>query len=109
MAVECAHRKLFGLQYHPEVMHSERGTATLRHFLFGIADIPADWKIENVLEEEMQKLRQTVRSRAASFGFRVPRCNHHILLGTSLCPKPQTGLIPAISAVCCGPQWVLNL
>ena len=63
MAVECAERKLFGLQYHPEVMHSERGSATLRHFLFGIADIPADWKMENVLEEEMQKLRQTVRVR----------------------------------------------
>ncbi|KAK9831472.1 hypothetical protein WJX81_008476 [Elliptochloris bilobata] len=60
VAVECAERKLFGLQYHPEVMHSERGTATLRQFLFGIAGIPADWKIENVLEEEMQKLRQTV-------------------------------------------------
>ena len=63
VAVECAERKLFGLQYHPEVMHSERGTATLRRFLFGIADIPADWKIENVLEEEMQKLRQTVRTQ----------------------------------------------
>lgn len=61
VAVENAQRKLFGLQYHPEVMHSERGMATLRRFLFDVAAIPADWKIENVLEEEMEKLRQTVQ------------------------------------------------
>lgn len=81
MAVECAERKLFGLQYHPEVMHSERGTATLRHFLFGIADIPADWKIENVLEEEMQKLRQTVRSQCRP---------QRILIGTHRFPHRHT-------------------
>ena len=61
MAVENAERKLFGLQYHPEVMHSERGMDTLRRFLFDVAAIPGDWKIENVLEEEMEKLRQTVQ------------------------------------------------
>ena len=51
---------LYGLQYHPEVQHSERGMATLRRFLFGIARIPADWKIESVLEEEMAKIREKV-------------------------------------------------
>lgn len=60
VAVEAAGRKLFGLQYHPEVQHSERGTQTLKHFLQQIAKLPADWKIEQVLEEEMQKIRQLV-------------------------------------------------
>jgi len=62
VAVEDAQRRLFGLQYHPEVMHSERGTATLRNFLFGIAGVAADWQIESVLAEELEKLRQTARA-----------------------------------------------
>ena len=60
VALECPDRLLYGLQYHPEVQHSSRGVATLRHFLFGIAKIPADWRIENILEEELAKIRQLV-------------------------------------------------
>ena len=61
VAIENKQRRLYGLQYHPEVQHSERGIATLRRFLFGIAKMPADWKIENVLKEEMEKIRGLVR------------------------------------------------
>ena len=60
VAVENAADRMYGLQYHPEVQHSERGGATLRRFLFGIARIPADWKMENVLEEELAKIRAKV-------------------------------------------------
>ena len=62
VAIENKQRRLYGLQYHPEVQHSERGIATLRRFLFGIAKMPADWKIENVLKEEMEKIRGLVRA-----------------------------------------------
>ena len=60
VAVECPSKRIYGLQYHPEVMHSDRGTPTLRHFLLQIAGMEPDWKIENVLEEEMEKIRRTV-------------------------------------------------
>jgi len=33
---------------------------TLMHFLFGIAKLKADWKLENILEEELEKLRRQV-------------------------------------------------
>ncbi len=33
---------------------------TLKHFLFGIAKLKADWKLENILEEELEKLRRQV-------------------------------------------------
>ena len=65
VAIENKQRRLYGLQYHPEVQHSERGIATLRRFLFGIAKMPADWKIENVLKEEMEKIRGLVRASSA--------------------------------------------
>lgn len=61
VAIENPAANLYGLQYHPEVQHSERGIATLRRFLFDISKVPADWKIENVLDEEMAKIRATVR------------------------------------------------
>ena len=35
---------------------------TLKHFLFGIAKLKADWKLENILEEELEKLRRQVMS-----------------------------------------------
>lgn len=60
VAIENPAANLYGLQYHPEVQHSERGIATLRRFLFDISKVPADWKIENVLDEEMAKIRATV-------------------------------------------------
>jgi GMP synthase (glutamine-hydrolysing) A subunit len=42
VAIEDPKRKFFGLQYHPEVVHSKRGLETIRHFLTGIAgaDVP---------------------------------------------------------------------
>jgi len=60
VAIENPARRLYGLQYHPEVAHSERGGATLDRFLFGIAAVPADWRIESVLDEEMAKIAEAV-------------------------------------------------
>jgi GMP synthase (glutamine-hydrolysing) len=59
--VECPTRRLYGLQYHPEVVHSKNGVRTLKQFLFEVARIPADWKMSNVLEEEMAKISGVVR------------------------------------------------
>lgn len=39
---------------------SERGGETLRHFLFDIAGMTGDWKMEDVLKEEMEKIRLQV-------------------------------------------------
>ena len=154
MGIENPERKIFGLQYHPEVVHSERGAETIRcgcaggrwlggtllgwrmgvsseaedahgqagsqafvlrpprlcellpscclqtlllaellpraphvlpadatalllprtrrHFLFDIAQMSGDWKMENVLEEEMEKIRSQVGGRGRSRGQRSP-------------------------------------
>ena len=63
VAIENQARRYYGLQYHPEVKHTDRGMETLKHFLFGIAKLTADWKLENILEEELEKLRQQVRKQ----------------------------------------------
>lgn len=61
MAIQNPGAQLFGLQYHPEVVHSKNGVKTLKQFLFGVAAINADWKMANVLDEEMAKIRSLVR------------------------------------------------
>ena len=66
MAIQNPGAKLFGLQYHPEVVHSTNGTKTLKQFLFGVAGIKADWKMSNVLDEEMAKIAAMVRHTPAS-------------------------------------------
>lgn len=61
VAIENQQQRIYALQYHPEVRHSVRGNEVLRRFLFHIAKISPDWKIENVLEEALEKLRKVVR------------------------------------------------
>ena len=67
VAIENQGRQCYGLQYHPEVRHSDKGMETLKHFLFGIAKLKADWKLENILDEELEKLRRQVRAHAWLF------------------------------------------
>ena len=63
VAIENQAKRCYGLQYHPEVKHTDRGMETVKHFLFGIAKLDADWKLENILEEELEKLRQQVHKQ----------------------------------------------
>lgn len=68
VAIENQKNRYYGLQYHPEVKHTDRGMETLKHFLFGIAKLNADWKLENILEEELEKLRQQVHKQLLCHG-----------------------------------------
>lgn len=60
MGIENPTRRIYGLQYHPEVVHSERGKETVQRFLFELCKLTGDWKMESVLQEEMEKIRQQV-------------------------------------------------
>ena len=53
-------RRLFGLQFHPEVAHTERGTEILRNFLFRICGARPSWTMESFVGQEVEKIRATV-------------------------------------------------
>ena len=53
-------RKLYGVQWHPEVKHSAHGQAVLENFLHKAAGIPADWNSGNVIAEQVEKIRAQV-------------------------------------------------
>ncbi|KQO81819.1 MULTISPECIES: glutamine-hydrolyzing GMP synthase [unclassified Frigoribacterium] len=53
-------RKLYGVQWHPEVKHSSFGQAVLENFLHRAAGIPADWNSGNVIAEQVARIRAQV-------------------------------------------------
>ncbi len=56
------HRLMYGVQWHPEVKHSEFGQRVLENFLHGAAGIPADWNSGNVIAEQVDRIRAQVGS-----------------------------------------------
>lgn len=59
-AISDEKRKIYAMQYHPEVQHSEEGYLMLRNFARGICGISEKWKMEHFLKEQIKKIRQKV-------------------------------------------------
>ena len=53
-------RHRFGVQFHPEVVHTPRGKEVLANFLFRICKAKADWTMENFVEHETARIRARV-------------------------------------------------
>ena len=53
-------KKMYGVQWHPEVRHSPFGQQVLENFLHRAAGIPADWNSGNVIAEQVEKIRAQV-------------------------------------------------
>ncbi len=59
-AFECSERRMAGVQFHPEVLHSENGQQVLENFLLTIAGCSADWTSTNVIDEQVALIRDQV-------------------------------------------------
>jgi GMP synthase (glutamine-hydrolysing) len=59
-AVEVAERKFYGVQFHPEVAHTPRGTEILRNFLFRICGCQPNWTMANFIDEAVTTVKQQV-------------------------------------------------
>jgi len=59
-AFENVDRGLAGVQWHPEVLHSEHGQAVLEHFLHDIAGCRQTWTMLNIVEEQVEIIREQV-------------------------------------------------
>ena len=68
-AIEHKERRFFGLQFHPEVFHTERGTDILRNFLFTVCECRGDWTMAGYIETAVQRIRETVKDRRVILGL----------------------------------------
>jgi GMP synthase (glutamine-hydrolysing) len=59
-AFEDADRRLAGVQFHPEVLHSESGQQVLEHFLHDIAGCAPSWTMTSVIDEQIARIREQV-------------------------------------------------
>ena len=59
-AFEDVGRRMAGVQWHPEVLHTEHGQEVLQHFLYDIAGCTPDWTSANIIDESVLAIQQQV-------------------------------------------------
>jgi len=59
-AFESKEKRIYGVQWHPEVKHSEQGQQVLKNFLYEGAGISPTWNSGNVIAEQVEKIRAQV-------------------------------------------------
>ncbi len=59
-ALENAEKRLYAVQFHPEVMHTVEGAKMLRNFLYEVCECTGDWKMASFTEESIKALREKI-------------------------------------------------
>lgn len=59
-AIENEERKLYGVQFHPEVNHSIKGSQMLKNFLFDVCGCTGDWTMTRYIDAQIEEIRKTV-------------------------------------------------
>jgi len=62
-AVRDPVRKLWGIQFHPEVVHTEHGARILENFLVGIAGLRGSWTMDEFIATQVRGLRERIGTR----------------------------------------------
>ena len=68
-AVEDPQRKLYGLQFHPEVAHTPRGKEILQNFVYHICQCAMDWTMGSFIEEACERIRKQVGDQKVVLGL----------------------------------------
>ena len=59
-AMENAERKLYAVQFHPEVMHTQEGVKMLSNFVYKVCGCSGDWKMDSFVETTIAQIREKV-------------------------------------------------
>ena len=59
-AIENVDRRIYGVQFHPEVAHTPLGAQVIRNFLFSVCKCRGDWSPKAVIEEQVGRIREQV-------------------------------------------------
>ncbi|MCK4836306.1 MAG: glutamine-hydrolyzing GMP synthase [Candidatus Aminicenantes bacterium] len=67
--IESEKRKLYGVQFHPEVIHTTEGTKLLSNFVFNIAGLKPDWDMENFIKSTIINIKNKVGKEKIILGL----------------------------------------
>ncbi len=62
-AIENEEKKIYAVQYHPEVNHSQEGSKLIQSFLYDICMAKGDWTMQNFMNEQINKIKDTVKDK----------------------------------------------
>lgn len=62
---EAVKEKIYAVQFHPEVNHTEHGTKILKNFLFNVCNITHKWKMGSFVEEKVREIKSKVGNQKA--------------------------------------------
>ena len=68
-ALENRQKKIYGLQFHPEVIHTEQGREILHNFLFNICAARGDWTMSSFIERSINDIRERVGDARVLLGI----------------------------------------
>lgn len=98
--MENAARKVWSVQFHPEVVHSENGQEVLRRFLIDLAGCSPSWTMESIIDTQVAAIRSQVGDKRAICGLSggvdssVAAALVHRAIGSKLtCVYVDTGLM----------------
>lgn len=60
LAIENKEKKIYGLQWHPEVFHTKNGDRIFENFLFKIVKVTKNWLIDDIIKEKIDSIKKTV-------------------------------------------------
>jgi GMP synthase (glutamine-hydrolysing) len=67
--LENSQRRIWGVQYHPEVVHTPHGAAVLERFLHDLSNCDATWTMGSVIDEQVEAIRRRVGDKRAICGL----------------------------------------
>lgn len=68
-AMANAEKKLYGVQFHPEVNHTEHGKEMLQSFLFDVCGCAGDWQMDSFIEDAVAQIKAQVGERGVVLGL----------------------------------------
>ena len=68
-AIQDVSRRFYGLQFHPEVFHSEQGTEIIANFLYKVCGCVGDWTMADFVQTQIEQIRATVGDRKVILGL----------------------------------------
>jgi GMP synthase (glutamine-hydrolysing) len=68
-AIECKTKRIYGVQFHPEVSHSLEGKKLISNFILNIANCNQDWNMGNFMNDQITKIQQIVANEKVICGL----------------------------------------